>query len=122
MTDFLMVPEFVKELKRFQKRYRNLEDDLKNFRTVLKATLPSKVSGTFQISNLGEDVTIPFYKVKHFRSRDFPRKGVKSGFRIIYTYIKEEDKVYLIEIFHKNKKENEDRQRIIKYNEILASK
>jgi mRNA-degrading endonuclease RelE of RelBE toxin-antitoxin system len=81
----------------------------------LEATLPNHLNGTFQISDLGQDVKVPVYKVKHFRCKALKGKGVKSGIRVIYAYEEYKDMVTLIEIYHKNKKENEDRDRILKY-------
>lgn len=53
-----------------------------------------------------------------FDDLDEFRKDLKSvmknsGFRLIYAHFKEEEKITFIEIYHKNEKENEDRQRII---------
>ena len=53
-----------------------------------------------------------------FDDLDEFRKDLKSvlknsGFRLIYAYFREEEKITYIEIYHKNEKENEDRQRII---------
>jgi hypothetical protein len=42
-------------------------------------------------------------------------KGAQSGIRVIYAYYEEEDKIELVEIYFKGDKENEDRQRILKY-------
>jgi hypothetical protein len=41
--------------------------------------------------------------------------GVQSGIRVIYAYFEEKDKIELIEIYYKGDKENEDRERILKY-------
>jgi mRNA-degrading endonuclease RelE of RelBE toxin-antitoxin system len=68
-----------------------------------------------RISDLGREVKVPIYKLRKFRSRDFKGRGVQSGFRIIYAYEYVEKKVTLIEIYHKNKKNNENRNRILKY-------
>lgn len=38
-----------------------------------------------------------------------------SGIRLIYTYFEDEDKVELIEIYYKQDKEKEDRERILRY-------
>jgi hypothetical protein len=39
---------------------------------------------------------------------------VNSGLRLIYAYFENEQEITLIELYHKNEKQNEDRQRIIK--------
>ena len=42
-------------------------------------------------------------------------RSVNSGLRLVCAYFKEEDKIVFIEIYHKNDKENEDRDRIVNY-------
>ena len=43
----------------------------------------------------------------------FNGRGANSGFRLIYAYFKDEPKIIFVELYHKNDKENEDRQRIL---------
>ena len=40
-------------------------------------------------------------------------RGVNSGLRLIYAHFQVEEKIVLIELYHKNDKENEDKQRIL---------
>lgn len=116
MTEFSPVIEFLKDLKKLNKKYKSLNDDLtKNFCEALEAVLPNYLRGTFQISDLGEDVKIPIYKVKHFRCEALKGMGCRSGIRIIYAYEQDKDKVTLIEIYHKTKQGNHDKKRILKY-------
>lgn len=112
---FEAVPEFNKELKKLSKKYKLLNEDFENFRTVLTKKLPNHTSGTFEISDLGANVKTPIYKVKHFRSRAFRGKGSRSGFRIIYAHIQYSEKIIFIEIYHKSNKSNHDTERIKKY-------
>ncbi len=51
--------------------------------------------------------------MKKIASNSFKGKGVNSGFRIIYAQFENEDKIVLIEIYHKSVKEIEDKQRIL---------
>jgi len=116
MTEFLQVDEFKKELKKLNKKYKTLNNDLKsNFCEVLDLELPNHLPGTFRISGLGEEVKVPIYKLKHFRCKSLKGKGSRSGIRVIYAYDNDEDKVTLIEIYYKSKQENENRERILKY-------
>ena len=116
MTEFLQVDEFKKDLKKLNKKYKSLNNDLKsNFCEVLDLELPNHLPGTFRISGLGEEVKVPIYKLKHFRCKSLKGKGSRSGIRVIYAYDNDEDKVTLIEIYHKSKQENENRERILKY-------
>ncbi len=112
---FEAAPEFRKELNSSIKKYRHLEEDFGRFKKALEINQPQEMRGTFRISNLGINVKIPIYKVKHFRSLDFKGKGSKSGFRIIYAHMNEEHKIIFIEFYHKNNKMNHDVKRIKKY-------
>ncbi len=92
MTEFLQVGEFQKERKKLNKKYKSLNDDLKNFCEVLEVELPNHLRGTVQISGLG-GVKVPMYKVRHFRCKSLKGKGSRSGIRVIYAYERDEDKV-----------------------------
>ncbi|MEN8236163.1 MAG: hypothetical protein ABFQ95_01220 [Pseudomonadota bacterium] len=105
---------FKKEFKKLIKKYKNLEKDLGTF---VNAQL-----SMFHIHEMdnGGIVQIPltkihnplFFKARKFRSRDFPKSGVQSGFRIIYAFHPKEIRVELIEIYHKSNKPNHDEKRI----------
>ncbi|MEA1987458.1 MAG: hypothetical protein U9N76_08225 [Candidatus Marinimicrobia bacterium] len=109
------LPEFKKDFKKLQKKYRTLESDLDIFiKTQLnlyhKLKLDNK--GIFQISNL--DITNPkIYKAKKFTSKSLKSKGAKSGIRIIYAYFEEQDIIEFIQIYYKGKNTTENRERII---------
>ena len=115
---FEAVPEFKKEFKVLSKKYRHLEADFKKFQSVLEKTSFSFIPGNYRISDLGINVKTPVYKLKHFRSLDCKGKGSRSGFRIIYALIQEQedyDKIIFIEIYHKNNQHNHDKERILRY-------
>ena len=111
------VPEFNKELKTLYKKYKHLETDFKKFQRVLEKTPINFMPGNHRISDLGVTVKTPVYKLKNFRSLDFKSKGSRSGFRIIYAHIieEEDDKIIFIEIYHKNNQSNHDKARILRY-------
>jgi mRNA-degrading endonuclease RelE of RelBE toxin-antitoxin system len=52
-------------------------------------------------------------KVKKIASDSFKGKGKQSGFRLVYAYFEAEARIVLIELYHKNEKETEDRERIL---------
>ncbi|MEX0961357.1 MAG: hypothetical protein WDZ28_00680 [Simkaniaceae bacterium] len=111
---------FSKDLKKLLKRYRSLEDDLENFiKAQLFAYHKLQVDnhGVFPINNLGFE-SPQVYKAKKFACKALKGKGAKSGIRVIYAYISENDEVYFIEIYSKSDKESEDRVRI---KELFAS-
>ncbi len=105
---------FTKDLKKLMKRYRSLEEDLEVFiKAQLFAFHKLQIDnhGLFPINNLGFE-SPQVYKAKKFACKSLKGKGAKSGMRIIYAYIPENDEIFLIEIYSKNDKENEDRERI----------
>jgi mRNA-degrading endonuclease RelE of RelBE toxin-antitoxin system len=51
--------------------------------------------------------------VKKIASDSFKGKGKQSGFRLVYAYFEAEARLVLIELYHKNEKETEDRERIL---------
>ena len=114
-----LIPEFKKDLKKLGKRFKTLEEDLNIFiKSQLKMyhKLGIDNRGIFKMSDL--NIQCPeIYKVRKFACRSLKGKGVYSGIRVIYAYFKEEDKVELIEIYYKQDKGKEDRERILRYYE-----
>ena len=115
MTSFEEVDEFKKEIKKLNKKFKSIYTDLVTFKKALIAELPKPPRGTVRVSRLGQNVKIPIYKVRHFRCKSLKGRGVRSGIRIIYAHNEKEDKVIFIEIYYKDGKKNEDRERILKY-------
>jgi mRNA-degrading endonuclease RelE of RelBE toxin-antitoxin system len=114
MTEFLEVDEFSKDIKKLNKKYKTLFDDLETFKKALEAVLPNHSPKTVQIPGLGKDVKVPIFKVRRFRCK-YLGGGSNSGIRVIYAYEQDEDRITLIEIYYKGDKDNEDRRRILKY-------
>lgn len=111
------LPEFERELKKLGKRYKTLEDDLTNFiqsQLNLYHKLKIDNKGIFQITGLKIE-NPQIFKAKKFACRSLKGKGVQSGIRIIYAYFSEEDRIELVEIYYKGEKQNENRERILKY-------
>jgi hypothetical protein len=110
------IPEFERDLKKL-KKFHSLEDDLTIFiQNQLKLThkLNIENKGVVPISNLG--ISYPkIFKAKKFACKSLKGKGSASGIRIIYVYFDKEDIIDLVEIYYKGDKENEDRERILKY-------
>jgi hypothetical protein len=111
------LPEFEKDIKKLLKRFKTLEDDLEIFiKNELNLYHKLKIDnrGVFQLPAL--KIEIPkIYKAKKFACRSLKGKGVNSSIRVIYAHFEEKDKIELIEIYYKGDKENEDRERIMKY-------
>jgi hypothetical protein len=53
--------------------------------------------------------------VKKIACKSLKGRGINSGLRLIYANFPEEDKIVFVELYHKNNKENEDRERIRQY-------
>lgn len=103
--------EFQKDLKGLLKKYRTLNDDIEIVRQVLEVFPDERPPFSFCIDNLGLETCI--IKVKKIACKALKGRGVNSGLRLIYAHFEKEKKITFIELYHKNDKENEDRQRII---------
>ena len=107
---FEELDEFKKDLKHLLKKYRTLEDDLEIVRKVLRIEPNERPPFSFRISDLG--ITTCVIKVKKIACRALKGRGVNSGLRLIYAYFIKEERIVMIELYHKNDKELEDKQRI----------
>ena len=103
--------EYKKDLKRLLKKYKTLNDDLDVVKQVLEVTPDERPPFSFRIDTLGLETCI--IKVKKIACRAIKGKGVNSGLRLIYAHFPDEQKITFIELYHKNDKENEERQRIL---------
>lgn len=102
--------EFKKDLKNLLKKFRTLHDDLKVVKQDLDDEPGESPPFSFRINGLGIETCV--IKVKKIACRALKGRGVNSGLRLIYAYYEEEGKIIFIELYHKNDKEQEDRQRI----------
>lgn len=109
--EFESLPEYDKDLKKLLKKYRTLEHDMEDVKRVLTIRPDARPPFSFRIDGLGINDCI--IKVKKIASDSFRGRGTSSGFRLIYAYFKDAPKIVLVELYHKNEKENEDRERII---------
>jgi len=109
--NFDELTEFQKDLKVLLKKYRTLNDDLAVVKKVLEIFPDERAPFSFRINNTGFETCI--IKIKKIACKALKGRGVNSGLRLIYAYFETEQKITCIELYHKNDKENEDRQRII---------
>ena len=109
--------KFKKDLKKLLKKFPSLLEDLDSFvkaQLIAYHKLNIDSHGIFAIENLA--ISSPkIFKVKKFACKSLKGKGVHSGIRVIYAYFPVEDRIELIEIYHKGDQENEDRERIKNY-------
>ncbi|MEI6139967.1 MAG: hypothetical protein WCP85_11920 [Mariniphaga sp.] len=109
--EFSTLQEFDKDLKYLLKKYRTLNEDLEEVKTILRKKPDERPPFSFRIDNLGIETCI--IKVKKIACKALKGRGVNSGLRLIYAYFETEAKIIFIELYHKNDKENADRQRIL---------
>lgn len=108
---FETLTEFEKDLKRLLKKYRTLESDLDDVRKDLNDEPGAHPPFSFRIDGLGIKTCV--IKIKKIASDSFKGRGRNSGFRLIYAWFESEQRIVFVELYHKNDKENEDRQRIL---------
>jgi hypothetical protein len=111
--NFETLEEYDKDLKKLLKKYRTLEDDIAIVKKVLTAEPNERPPFSFRIDGLGIETCI--IKVKKIACKTLKGKGVNSGFRLIYAHFEDERRIVLIELYYKGDKENEDKERIMKY-------
>jgi mRNA-degrading endonuclease RelE of RelBE toxin-antitoxin system len=102
--------EFKRDLKKLSKKFRTLPEDIEIVKKVLTVSPNERPPFSFRIDNLGIETCI--IKIKKIASKSFKGKGVNSGFRLIYAHFENENRIVLIELFHKSQKEIEDKDRI----------
>ena len=107
---FEELPEYKKDLKRLLRKYRTLNGDMEVVCKDLDDEPGASPPYSFRIEGLG--ITTCVIKVKKIASDSFKGRGVNSGFRLIYAYFEQEERIVFVELYHKNEKENEDRDRI----------
>lgn len=110
---FEEIAEFKKDFKSLVKKYRTLDEDLEVVKRVLEIIPDARPPFSFRIDNLG--ITTCVIKVKKIACKSLKGRGVNSGLRLVYGYFKDEQRIVLVEIYHKNDKEVEDRHRIVKH-------
>jgi mRNA-degrading endonuclease RelE of RelBE toxin-antitoxin system len=111
--EFEELPEYSKDFKRLLKKYRTLIFDMEDVRKDLNDEPDASPPFSFRIEGLR--ISSIIIKIKKITSDCFKGRGRNSGFRLIYAYLEENQKIVFIELYHKNEKENEDRKRILKY-------
>lgn len=109
---FESLPEYDKDLKRLLKKYPTLTGDLEDVKKVLIVRPDAQPPFSYRIDGLG--IRSCVIKVKKIASDSFKGRGRNSGFRLIYAYFKEAERIVLVELYHKGEKDNEDRERIIR--------
>jgi hypothetical protein len=110
---FEELEEYRKDMKQLLKKYRTVSDDIETVKRVLIVEPDERPPFSFRISDLG--ITTCVIKVKKIACRALKGRGVNSGLRLIYAYFEEEERIVMIELYHKNDKANENKGRIKKH-------
>lgn len=114
MINYCALPEFEKDFKRLEKRYKTLSTD---FEIMKKAGIEALY--IHQVDNRSivkiEGFCSKNYtsnKIRKFTCMSLKGKGSASGIRVIFVWEKHLQKVTFVEIYFKGDKENEDRARL----------
>ncbi len=110
--NFKNIQEFNKDYKKLFKKFKSLDEDLKEFKKVLSAA-PLGIGKHFNVITKSGSIYI-------IKARFFCRSLKKKDLRIIYAYIENHQTakmvgVEFIEIYFKGNKESEDKERIKNY-------
>lgn len=115
--DIYFIPEFEKDSKELSRKFVTLGNDLKVFIEIglkLYHELNVDNEGIKPLDNLKINKA-KIYEAGKFACRAIKGKGAKSGIKVIYAYFETEKRIELIEIYYNEDKENEDKNRILKY-------
>lgn len=110
--NFEHLNEFEKDIKKLLKRYKTLESDLEVVRKVLTAEPGERPPFTYRLDGVRLQSCV--IKVKKIACKALKGRGVNSGLRLIYANFEEENRIVMIELYHKSDKQMEDRERITK--------
>lgn len=108
MSHFNQLPEFTKELKKLEKKFRTLPDDIQTLEKVITAE-PLGIGKNFTIIH-----SAPTYKIIKTRLACRSLQGDRA-LRVVYAYHETEIRFMYIEIYFKGAKENEDYERVADY-------
>ena len=110
---FEELAEYHKDLKQLLKKFRSLTDDISELKKVLAVDPDAAPPYSYRIEGLGISTCV--IKVKKIACRSLKGRGVNSGLRLVYAWFEIEKKIVMVEIYHKNEREVEDKGRIMKY-------
>lgn len=116
--EFEELDEYKKDLKKLLKRYRTLNDDLEVIKKVLNVNPSERPPFSFRVNDLG--ITDCIIKVKKIACKSLKGRGVNTGLRLIYAHFESVDdetnaRIVFVELYHKNDKDIEDKERILKH-------
>ena len=110
---FTQLDEFERDLKKLEKKYKTIREDLETLKKTLKVWPAGRSGFSVRVNNLGIETCV--VKVKKMACRYLKGQGSNTGLRLIYSYLEEERAICLVEIYYKGDQENENRERILKH-------
>ena len=114
--NYFSIPEFEKDFKKLEKRYKTLSEDFENMKKNLLEVhyikgAPLPPNTIVDIEGLcGE--TFQSKKVRKFTCKYLKNLGNRSGIRVIFVLEPDDLKITFIEIYHKNDKSVENKDRL----------
>lgn len=108
---------FQKTFKKLLKKYPSLRDDLEVAKVnAIELFHLGKIDNksVFRITGISP-ADIESYVVKKFACKSLKGSGVQSGIRLTYIYFPKLQEIVLIEIYHKNTSDIEDKSLIQEY-------
>ncbi len=118
MINYQETKEFKHDLKKLLKSFSSLKEDLQiNKRYQIGLFHLEKINnrGIFCIEGAGNTADFKFYKVKKFQCKSLKGFGARSGLRIIYVYLYQEQKIVFLEIYFKGRQKNCQRERMTNF-------
>ena len=117
------IPEFEKDFKKLEKRYRTLGADFENMKKDLLVAhyikgAPLPPSALVDIEGMCND-NYRSKKVRKFACKSLKNLGNRSGIRVIFVLEEEILKITFIEIYYKGDKEIEDKERLKRFLDTL---
>ena len=91
MMTFDEIIEFRKDLKKLEKKYRSLPEDLLYVKLILTEEPDAKPPFSFRIEGLKLKSCI--IKIRKIACKSLKSRGVNSGLRLVYAYFKEESRI-----------------------------
>ncbi|MDD4875414.1 MAG: hypothetical protein PHI77_03435 [Candidatus Pacebacteria bacterium] len=118
MMNYDETEEFKRGFKKLLKKFSSLAEDLevnKQYRIELFHCKQINSGSIFEIQNAGNADKLKFFKVKKFQCKSLKGRGAKSGIRVIYAYLPDDQKIVFLEIYFKADQENEKKERITEF-------
>ena len=114
--EITQVAEFKKDIKKLEKRFPTIRDDLERFKRIIILD-PRKLAGVVRVHYKEVKIKpiVEVYKARKFRCKSLKGRGCLSGIRIIYGFWPALNKIELLEIYYEEKKKNDCDLERLKY-------